>query len=140
MKVTVPKGAKTKITESGDIYKIMHAILMRQTKLRRKAEYFWTIGLNVSNDIMYIELIAIGALNKVGVDPVELYSLAVGKKCKKIILVHNHTGTAVKPSTADIRLTKRLEHGGEILNIEIVDHLIISEKHGYYSFADERLL
>ncbi len=136
MKVKLPKGTKTKIYESKDIFKIMHAVLMRQNKLRRKAEYFYTIGLNVSNDIEYLELIAIGALNKVNIDPVELFSIAVGKKCKQLILVHNHTGTTIRPSVQDIRLTKRLEAGGDILGIKIVDHIIISEKNGYYSFAD----
>ncbi|CAN5440789.1 hypothetical protein BH11BAC2_BH11BAC2_26240 [soil metagenome] len=118
----------------------MHAILMRQSKLRRKTEYFWSIGMNVSNDIMYIELIAIGSLNKVAADPVEIFSFAVGKKCKKIILVHNHTGSTVKPSENDIRFTKKLQAGGDILAIEIIDHLIIHEKNGFYSFADEDVL
>jgi DNA repair protein RadC len=137
MKVNLPKGAKTKITSSEDIYEIMHAILMRQNKIRRKSEYYWTIGLNTALDIMYIELVAIGGLNKVASDPVEVFSIAVGKKCKRLILVHNHPTGTLKPSVQDIRHTKKLEAGGEILGIEIIDSLIITDNNGYYSFADE---
>jgi DNA repair protein RadC len=72
------------------------------------------------------------------VEPIEIFSLAVGKKCNKLTLVHNHTGTSKKPSTQDLRLTKRLGYGAAILNIEILDHIIITEKNGYYSFAEER--
>jgi DNA repair protein RadC len=140
MKVKLPKGIVKKISGSKDAYKAIHAVLMRENKLRRKVEYFWTVGLNVSHDIIYVELIAIGALNKVSVDPVELFSLAIGRKCNKLIIIHNHTGTTVKPSEQDIRLTKKLKSGGDFLNIEIIDHLIITEKHGYYSFADEGIL
>lgn len=137
MKVTIPKGAKAKVKSSEDIYTIMHAILMRQNKLRRKKEYFWTIGLNTSSDIMYIELISMGGLNETTVEPIEVFSLAVGKKCNRLILVHNHPSTNTKPSTQDLRLTKRLGYGAGILNITILDHLIITEENGYYSFADE---
>jgi DNA repair protein RadC len=140
MKVNLPKGAKTKISESKDIYGIMHAILMRQNKVRRNTEYYWTVGLNTANDIMYIELVAIGGLNKVASDPVEIFSIAVGKKCKKLILVHNHPSGTLKPSAQDIRHTKKIEAGGQILGIEIIDSLIITDKKGYYSFADEDIL
>lgn len=137
MKVSLPKGAKTKVTGPNDIYAIMHAILMRQNKLRRKSEYYWTIGLSTSHDIMYIELIAIGSLNKVASDPVEIFSIAVSKKCKNIILVHNHPSGTIKPSTQDIRHTKKIQAGGNILGIEVLDSLIITDKNGFYSFADE---
>lgn len=140
MKVSVPRGVNKKITESKDAYKVMHSILLRLDKIHRQREYFWVVGLDTSNTIMYIELTAIGQLNKVATDPVEIYSLAVGKKCKRIILVHNHPSTNVKPSEQDIRITNKLKSGGNILNIEILDHIIITEKNGYYSFADEELL
>lgn len=118
----------------------MHAILLRQTKLRRKKEYFWVIGLNTSNDILFIELISMGSLDKTIVEPMEVYWLATNKKSNTVILVHNHTGTNIRPSEADIRLTKRLQAGGELLSMKILDHLIITEESGYYSFADEDIL
>ena len=140
MKVSLPRGTKKKITGSKDVYKIMHAVLLRQTKLRRRKEYFWCIGLNTSNDIMFIELVSMGSLNKTIVEPVEVFWLATNKKTTSVILVHNHTGTSTKPSSQDLLLTDRLRDGGKLLGIEIVDHIIITEKNGYLSFDDEGLL
>jgi DNA repair protein RadC len=140
MKVSLPKGISKKVTSSQDAYNAIHPVLMRQTKIRRKSEYYWVIGLDVSREILFIELIAIGVLNKVASDPVEVFCIAIGRKCKNLILVHNHTSTNKKPSEQDIRHTKKLQEGGRILGIDIIDHLIITEGNGYYSFADERLL
>ena len=127
MNVRIPKDANTNIGDPGDIYAIMQKVLLRQNKIHRLKEYFWSIGLNQANDIVYIELIALGALNKVGIDPVELFHIAVNKKCKKIILIHNHPSGDLSPSQQDVDLTNDLIKAGDILKIQILDHLIISE-------------
>lgn len=140
MNVRIPKGAKTKISGSEDVYKIMHAILMRQTRLRRKKEYFYVIGLNSSSDILFIELVSMGSIERTVVEPLEVFWLATNKKCHRVILVHNHTGTNHKPSEQDKRITKKLQDGGRLLGIEIIDHMILTEANGYFSFADEGLV
>jgi DNA repair protein RadC len=128
MNIRLTKEDKIKIANTKDISKIMQRILMRQNKLHRKKEYFWVVGLNNDNTIEYIELVAIGHLNKVHIDPVEVFSFAVSKKCKKLILCHNHPSGNLKVSEEDIEITKKLEKGGAILNIRILDHFIISEE------------
>jgi len=140
MKVKIPKRAKTKISASNDVFAIMHAVLMRQNKLRRRKEYFWCIGLNTSSDLLFIELVSMGSLAKTIVEPIVVFWLATNKKCNRVILIHNHTGTNPKPSQSDERLTKQLQQGGALLGIEIADHLIITEGNGYFSFEDEGLL
>lgn len=141
MKVRLPKGAKTKISSSEDIHAIMYAVLMRQTKLRRKKEYFWVIGLNPSSDLLFVELISMGSLTQTMADPLDVFWLATNKKCHRLILAHNHTGTGVEPSGADRRITMRLQAAGTILGIEIEDHIILcEEKKKYFSFKDKKLL
>ena len=140
MKVRLAKKDKIKIANSEDVYRIMQAILMRQNKLHRQKEYFWSIGLNTISDIIYIELVTIGTLNKNSIDPVELFSFAVQKKCKRLILVHNHPSGSTKPSKNDIALTQSLKKGGEYLKIDIEDHIIITENQGFLSLADQGLL
>lgn len=140
MKVRLTKEQKIRIANSHDVYIIMHAILMRQNKLHRQKEYFWAIGLNTASDILYVELVTIGILNKASVDPVELFSFAVQKKCKRVILVHNHPSGQLKPSKSDIELTKFLQQGGQYLKIAIEDHIIITEENAYFSFVDNKLL
>ena len=53
-----------------------------------------------------------------------------------IILCHNHPSGSLRPSNEDIFLTKKLKKAGEVLDLTVFDHLIVSEK-GYFSFADE---
>ena len=139
MNVRVPKGENTNSGDSEDVFRIMQKILLRQNKLRRKREYFWTVGLNNANDIDYIELVAIGRLNTVNIDPVEIFSFAVSKKCKRLILCHNHPSGGLEPSLEDRDITSRMIDAGHILGIEIIDHLIISEEN-FFSFADNDLL
>ena len=139
MNVRVPKDENHKLQESNDVYRIMRRILLRQNRLRRKSEYFWTIGLSQSLDIEYIELIALGSLNTVSIDPVEVFSIAVSKKCKKVILCHNHPSGNRKPSDSDIDLTNQLRDGGKLLHIDILDHLIIDEE-SYFSFLDKEYM
>ena len=55
---------------------------------------------------------------------------------ERLILMHNHPSGNVKPSSADIEMTKKLKKGGELLEIKVWDHVILG-KDSYYSFTDE---
>ncbi len=72
------------------------------------------------------------------VDPKILYKrvLEYGDVVSGIILVHNHPSGTLRPSIEDDRLTKRIKEGGELLDIKVLDHLIITSS-GYYSYSDE---
>jgi DNA repair protein RadC len=106
MKVRLPKDHNKTIASSVDVFILMQKVLMRQNKVHRQKEYFWVIGINTTSDILYIELIAIGSLNRVSVDPVEVFCFAVARKCKRIILVHNHPSKNPEPSKADMKITE----------------------------------
>lgn len=136
MNVRLPKDEDIRIANSSDIARIMRRVLLRQNRLHRKKEYFWSIGLNTAHDIEYIELLTIGTLNKNNVDPVEVFNFAVAKKCKKIILCHNHPSGNLQPSEADIELTKTIIRGAETLKIEVLDHIIICEDEDYTSVLE----
>ncbi|MEM9686047.1 MAG: JAB domain-containing protein [Bacteroidota bacterium] len=127
------------MANSEDVFRIMQKILMRQNRLHRKKEYFWTLGLNGVHDIEYIELICIGTLNKVVIAPVDVFNFAVSKKCKTIILCHNHPSGELEASPEDLSLTQTLKNGAKYLNIFILDHIIITED-DYMSFADKDLM
>lgn len=140
MKVTLPKGIKSNVENSEDIYRIMQAILLRQNKIRRKKSYLWTIGLSATWDIEYIELISIGGLKVADIDPVEIFNIAVLKKCRQFVIIHNHPDGDLTPTSDEKTITNRLQAGGSILKIAVVDHLIIHETEGYFSFEGKGLL
>jgi DNA repair protein RadC len=139
MNVKLTEAQKIKILNSDDIYGVMQKILLREDKIDRNKEHFWTIGLNNGNSILYIELISIGSSNKTMVEPMQVFRVGVLKGAVKMILVHNHPSGEIKPSGADKDVTDRLVQVGNILQIEVIDHLIIAEKK-YTSFNDTGLL
>ena len=71
--------------------------------------------------------------------PVILFALAVESLASSIIIAHNHPSGSLKPSQQDIRLTSKVKNAGNTLDINLLDHIIIT-KEGYYSFADEMQL
>ncbi|WP_299548635.1 JAB domain-containing protein [Seonamhaeicola sp.] len=140
MNVRIPKDENIRIANTRDIARIMRKVLLRQHRLHRKKEYFWVIGLSARHDIEYIELLTIGILNQNNIDPVEVFNFAVAKKCKTIIVCHNHPSGDLTPSQADKRITNRIRKGAEILNIKFLDHIIIGEDKDYTSFKEEKLI
>ncbi|KAF2515839.1 JAB domain-containing protein [Flavobacterium salilacus subsp. salilacus] len=133
MNVRIPKDEDIHIANTKDIARIMRKILLRQNRLHRKKEYFWAIGLSTNHDIEYIELLTIGTLNQNNVDPVEVFSFAVSKKCKKLIICHNHPSGNLQPSESDLELTRKIAYGAHTLNIKLLDHIIIDESKEYTS-------
>ena len=138
MHIKLTELQKIKILNSDDIYSVMQNVLLRENKIERNKEHFWIIGLAQNNKLLYIELISLGTVNKTLVDPMEIFSIALQKRSVKIILVHNHPSGELAPSEADKDITDRLIQVGKIVNIDVIDHLIISEK-SYLSFVDTGL-
>lgn len=139
MNVRLTKEQKIRILNSNDMYAIMQQVLLRENKIRRNQEHFWVVGLNNKNKILFIELVSLGSVNGVRVSPTETFRMAIYKLAVNIILVHNHPSGDLKPSQEDLDLTDRLMKSGTMLNINVLDHLIISENE-FYSFANEGIL
>ena len=93
----------------------------------RDKEHFMCLYLNARNQMIHKEIISIGSLSASIVHPREVFSVAIQKCAASIILAHNHPSSDPSPSKDDLELTKRLKNAGEILGIEILDHVIVSE-------------
>jgi DNA repair protein RadC len=65
-----------------------------------------------------------------------IFKLALENGATGLILCHNHPSGELKPSNADKQITKKIKTGGEILDVKVLDHIIITETK-YYSFVDE---
>jgi len=133
MNVKLTKQQKEKPLYAGSIAAIMQQILMRENQIRRSQEHFWVLGLNAAGKLLFVELVSLGARNRVQVNPPEVFRMAIYKLAVKMILVHNHPGGNFEPSDVDIDFTDRIVKVGEMINIEVIDHLIITETK-YYSF------
>ncbi|WP_452602696.1 JAB domain-containing protein [Pontimicrobium sp. MEBiC06410] len=139
MNVRLSKEQKIKILNSSDIYKVMQQVLLRENKIRRNQEHFWVVGLDNENKILFIELIGLGAVNRVNANPPDIFRMGIYKLAVKMILVHNHPSGNIEPSKTDKDFTDKILKVGKLINIEVVDHLIISEEK-YTSFADSGII
>lgn len=102
-------------------------------------EGFWVMFLNRANARMSINNISEGGQAGTVADPKKIFKMALGQNAASIILCHNHPSGNLKPSDADIRLTRKLKEAGQMLDLPVLDHLIIGDEK-YYSFADEGML
>lgn len=125
---------RDRITTSKDVYDIMKSIL-----LDLPHEEFWLLMLNRANRVIKKELISRGGVSGTVVDTKIIFKAAVENYACSIIICHNHPSGNIKPSDADIRITKNIKDAGKLMEIPLLDHLIVTEN-GFYSFADEGML
>ncbi len=122
---------REKITSSKDVFEIMKPLMMDLPH-----EEFWLLMLNRANSVIKKELISRGGTAGTVVDTKIIFKTAVDNGASSIIICHNHPSGNLKPSEADLKITKNIKEAGKIMEIALLDHLIITEN-GFYSFVDE---
>lgn len=125
---------KTRLTSSGQLAAFLKASLKDYPY-----EVFAIVFLNKSNKVKHFEVISKGGINHTIVDPRIIFLKALEVQATSMVLCHNHPSGSLRPSRADEEITARLKSAGKLLDIEVVDHLIVSDE-GYYSFADEGMM
>ena len=103
-----------------------------------KKEHLLAIYLDIRNSEISREVISIGTLTANLVHPREIFEPAIRQLAAGIIIVHNHPSGETEPSKDDINITKQLVNAGNIIGIQIVDHIIVS-KDSYFSFEDNNI-
>ena len=91
----------------------------------KKQEYFVCLTLDGANRLIAKRVISIGTLTASLVHPREVFAEAITDRAASIIVAHNHPSGNLEPSAADKEVTDRLKQAGEILGIEVLDHLIL---------------
>jgi DNA repair protein RadC len=136
-KTKVKPSDRIKITSSRDAFQTLKALWdEEQIEL---AEEFKIILLNRANKVLGVVPISKGSSTGTVADPKMIFAAALKANACGIILAHNHPSGNLRPSEADLNLTKKLKEGGKILEIAVLDHLIITVE-SFMSFADEGLL
>jgi DNA repair protein RadC len=104
----------------------------------KKKEYFLALLLDTRNQLIRIAEISVGSLDSSIVHPREVFKEAITASAASVIFVHNHPSGDTEASEDDIQLTKRLAEAGEIMGIDVLDHIIIGDKK-YISLKREGL-
>lgn len=103
-------------------------------------EHFWALALNTKNQLLRTVEVSIGSLNASIVHPRELYKEAIRLSAASIVVVHNHPSGDPTPSGADLQLTRRLIKAGDVIGIELLDHVIIGDGGAHASVRDLGLM
>ena len=120
-----------KITSSKAVFDIMQPIIGELPH-----EEFWVLYLNNSNKVIYKTQLSKGGITGTVVDIRLIFKMAFEQNATGLILSHNHPSGKLIASEADLKITKRIKEAGQTLEIQVLDHLIITEN-GYLSFQDE---
>ena len=105
----------------------------------KRKERFCVFFLDTQHPIIGKEIISLGTLNASLVHPRECFRTAIIKNCDSIIVAHNHPSGRLEPSPEDLSLTKRLVEGGQLIGIEVLDHVIVTAD-AYVSLQERRLI
>ena len=102
-------------------------------------EVFGVVYLNKSNKVNHFEIVSSGGITGTVADTRIILKKALENGATSIVLCHNHPSGNLKPSKADEELTKKIKEAAKYHDIEVIDHIIVSEE-GYFSFSDDGLL
>jgi DNA repair protein RadC len=123
-----------KISSSKSAYDIMYPIIGELPH-----EEFWILYLNNSNKVTYKSQLSKGGITGTVVDIRIVFKTAFEQNAVSLILCHNHPSGILQASDPDRHITRKMKEAGKMLEINIIDHLIITSN-GYLSFADEGIL
>jgi DNA repair protein RadC len=119
------------IRSSKDVYSYFGPMLQD-----KDYEEFWILLLRRNNKIIRPYKISEGGISGTVADPKRIFKFALENNASSLILCHNHPSGNTSPSNADVKLTTKISEAGKLLDIQILDHVIVTNE-GYYSFADK---
>ena len=114
------------------------ATIVRGQLKGKKKEHFLVLCLDTRNRLINCKPVSMGSLDTSVVHPREVFKEAISSSAASVIFVHNHPSGDPEPSKEDIELTKRLSKAGEIMGIEVLDHIIVCDK-SYLSLKAKNL-
>jgi len=127
------------IKSSTDCARILYSLFNQDTI--SYTEEFAILGLNRANRVILFAQISIGGISGCVVDSKVVFAHAILSGCCSIILAHNHPSGNTQPSQADLDITKKICKGAAALDMQVLDHIILTlDQNNYFSFADECLI
>jgi DNA repair protein RadC len=106
------------------------ADFLREDNRRYNEEHFQAVLLNARRRLIRVEEISSGLVDTIVVHPREVFRHAIAANASALVLVHNHPSGDPAPSEADVRVTRDLIRAGQLLKIEVLDHVIIGRRAG----------
>lgn len=119
--LNMPSAEPSIIRSPSDVFDLLRWEIGIESK-----EHFLLLMLSTKNHVIGKEVISIGSLNASIVHPREVYRAAIRFNACSVIASHNHPSGCTQPSPEDLQVTQRLKEAGDIIGIELLDHVIVS--------------
>ncbi len=120
------------LRNGGDVARVVHESVRGVAK-----EVFYALLLDARHRILSLRVVSTGNLQAAPVHPREVFVSAIREAAAAIVVAHNHPSGDPSPSAEDRLVTERLREVGELVGIELLDHVVVGRDR-YYSFADDR--
>lgn len=134
--VNVNYGKKRKLPEiinsGGSAYRFLKSILPNNSQ-----EHLIALYLNGAHQPIAYSIVCTGLATSCPIHPREVYQRAILVGAYSVILAHNHPSDQVEPSREDREVTRQMSEAAKVLGLRLLDHVIISETNGYYSFSEK---
>jgi DNA repair protein RadC len=137
-KSKVKPSDRKKISSSFDAHKIFMENWNPDTI--EHVEEFKILLMNRSNSVLGIMDVSKGGISGCVVDNRIIFQAAIKANASGIIVCHNHPSGNLNPSESDTKITQKIKNAGAVVEVQLLDHLIITTDGSYYSFADNGLL
>lgn len=134
--VRVQQAMQPKIGRITSSYDIAQQLIAEQRDLQQ--EHLVALYLNTKNEIIQRKLLFVGSLNQSIAHPREIFRNAVRCSAARVLLTHNHPSGNPQPSENDLAFTKRVIECGELMGIELLDHIVTGDNR-YISLREEGL-
>lgn len=132
--------SKEKLETPEKVVEFLNRVLPESLRFNKDVENFIVLFLDVRLKVIGFDIVSQGILDQLLVHPREVFKSAIVMNSSAIILAHNHPSGEASPSEADIRVTRDLIRAGELLKIEVLDHVILGQKseesRGWASFRE----
>jgi DNA repair protein RadC len=137
-KTKVNRKDRSRVTSSKDAYKLLFDSWNKNTI--EHIEESKLLLLNRSNAVLGILSVSKGGISSTVTDVRLIFQGALKSNASEIIICHNHPSGNMYPSESDKKITQKIKEAGNLMDIQLLDHLIILPIEGYFSFADEGVL
>jgi len=135
--MTYLQKSKLTIKDSNHVARVFLDLLALEDKIDQEKEHFYVMHLDIRDRVKLVELVSLGTLTASLVHPRETFRRAVIAGSASIIVAHNHPSGDVDPSDEDTKTTKLLHETGNILRINLLDHVIFTNDK-FFSFRENK--
>jgi DNA repair protein RadC len=112
------------------------ARILNQLAADSDREGFWVLALDVRNQVLGVNVVALGGVTSCPIDPRNVFKFALLANAVALILGHNHVSGQLTPSHEDLALTRRLKSVGDEIGIQVLDHVIVDGRGGWLSLRE----